>query len=125
MSLARLEHVNIRCADVKRARDFYVNILGLVDGHRPPFASVGHWLYVNELPVVHLVQRQAATEPTAAGGGAIDHIAFRGTDLAGMRSRLDATGVNYTVELVPRDGTIQLFLFDPDGIRIELNYAPI
>lgn len=124
MSIDQLQHVNIRCADAKRSRDFYVGLLGLLDGDRPPFASVGYWLYVGELPAIHLVQRTAQHGPAVSGSGTIDHIAFRGTDLAGMRTRLDAAGVHYTVEVVPRDGAIQLFLFDPDGIRIELNYAP-
>lgn len=122
MSIDHLQHVNIRCADAKRSRDFYVDLLGLVDGDRPPFTSVGYWLYVGELPAIHLVQRSARHGPAVTGSGTIDHVAFRSHDLAGMRARLDAAGVDYKVEVVPRDGTIQLFLFDPDGVRIELNF---
>ena len=125
MSIDQLQHVNIRCADLKRSRDFYVALLGLVDGDRPPFASAGHWLYAGGIPVVHLVQRTAAHGPVLTGSGAIDHVAFRGVGLAATRAQLDAAGVDYQDELVPRDGTIQLFVFDPDGIRIELNFAPL
>ena len=44
MAVDQLQHVNIRCADVHRSRDFYEQMLGLSEGERPPFASVGYWL---------------------------------------------------------------------------------
>ena len=56
MPIDRFQHVNIRTTDVERARDFYVRALGLRVGDRPPFASAGYWLYLGDVPVVHLVQ---------------------------------------------------------------------
>ena len=123
MPVDQLQHVNIRCADVKRSRDFYVDLLELVDGDRPPFASVGYWLYIGDLPALHLVQRSAAEPPRASGSGTIDHVAFRGVDYASMRARFTAAGVPFREAVVPRDGTIQLFVFDPDGIQIEINFV--
>lgn len=122
MPLDQLQHVNIRCADLERSRDFYVHVLGLVDGDRPPFTSRGHWLYLGVVPVIHLVAR--TTPEAVTGGGAIHHIAFGGTDLDAVRARLTAGGVSYREEVVPRDGAVQLFVLDPDGIQIELNFAP-
>lgn len=123
MPIERFEHVNIRSADVERAREFYVAALGLRVGDRPPFASVGYWLYLGEHPLVHLVQR-APGEPSAPGSGNIDHIAFRGADLDATRQTLRAASVEFREAVVPRDGTTQIFLYDPDGVKLELNFPP-
>ena len=70
MPVDRLEHINIRSQDVEKARDFYVRILGLTVGIRPPFASTGYWLYLDGKPVIHLVQRNAGDAHHAGGTGA-------------------------------------------------------
>jgi glyoxylase I family protein len=121
MAVAAFEHVNIRTTDVERARDFYVTALGLRVGDRPPFASIGYWLYLEDRPVVHLVQRPAG-ESSAAGSGNVDHIAFRGVDLETTRATLGAAGIQFREAVVPRDGAIQIFLHDPDGLKLELNF---
>ena len=123
MPVDSLQHVNIRCADAAKSRDFYVEILGLVDGHRPAFQSVGYWLYLGNVPVIHLVQQTAAL--AQSGGGAIDHVAFRGVDLEATRARLHARAVTFREAVVPRDATLQLFILDPDGVRIELNFEGV
>jgi catechol 2,3-dioxygenase-like lactoylglutathione lyase family enzyme len=121
MAIEAFEHVNIRSTDVERAREFYVAALGLRVGDRPPFASVGYWLYLGDNPVVHLVQR-ASGEPGTAGSGNVDHLAFRGVDLDGTRQTLRAAGVEFREAVVPRDNTIQVFLYDPDGLKLELTF---
>ena len=70
MPVDQLQHVNIRCSDLARSRDFYVHIIGLVEGYRPPFDSIGHWLYIGALPAVHLVQWPANGGSAPNGGGA-------------------------------------------------------
>ena len=122
MSVDQLQHVNIRCVNAARSRDFYVEYIGLVDGDRPPVGTVGYWLYLAGVPVIHLTERTATHGPALTGSGAIDHIAFRGVDLDGTRARLDAAGVPYRQDVIPRDGTIQLFIVDPDGVKVELNF---
>ena len=121
MAVAAFEHVNIRTTDLERARDFYVTALGLRVGDRPPFASVGYWLYLGDQPIVHLVQRGAG-ESHAAGSGNVDHIAFRGIDLDRTRATLSAAAIAFREEVVPRDNTVQIFLHDPDGLKLELNF---
>jgi catechol 2,3-dioxygenase-like lactoylglutathione lyase family enzyme len=80
-------HVNVRCADLEQTRQFYERFTGLKVGDRPPFSSRGYWLYAGAVPVVHLVERRPA-EPEVHGSGAIDRVAFEGTDLDGMRRTL-------------------------------------
>ena len=115
------QHLNIRTADVERARDFYVRALGLRVGDRPPFTSFGYWLYLGDQPVVHLVQCGPG-ESIEPGSGRLDHVAFRGVDLDGMRQTLHAAGVPFREAVVPRDQTVQIFLHDPDGLMLELTF---
>jgi catechol 2,3-dioxygenase-like lactoylglutathione lyase family enzyme len=121
MPIDGFQHVNIRTQDLERARDFYVRALGLRVGDRPPFASSGYWLYLDNTPVVHLVQR-AAGEVHSTGSGNVDHVAFHGVDLDGTRAALTAAGIPFREAIVPRDNTVQLFIHDPDGLKIEINF---
>ena len=123
MGVDVLQHINIHTAEVDRSKDFYVRVLGLRVGPRPPVATVGYWLYLGAQPVIHLVERPADAPP-GQGTGAIDHVAFHGTDLASTRGILHAEGVSFRETVIPRDGTIQLFLHDPNGVKIELNFDP-
>ena len=123
MAVDALQHFNLRPSDLERSKDFYVNVVGLRVGPRPPIASVGYWLYLGDQPVVHLVQRASEAGP-AAGSGAIDHIAFHGIDFDAVRNRLRGLGIAFREGLVPRDGTRQLYVHDPDGLKIELNFDP-
>jgi len=117
-----LQHINIRATDVNRTRDFYVRVLGLSVGDRPPFQSTGYWLYLDGEPVIHLVQRTPEEPPALRTTGAIDHVAFRGVDLDATRHTLAREGIPFEQRLVPRDNSVQLFVLDPDGVRIELNF---
>ena len=123
MAVDVLQHINIHAADAERSKDFYVRVLGLRVGPRPPVASVGYWLYLGAQPVVHLVQRTTDVA-SARGSGAIDHVAFHGTDLDSTRGVLQAEGVSFREAVIPRDLSVQLFFHDPDGVKIELNFDP-
>ena len=122
MPVTAFQHVNSRSADVERTKDFYVR-LGLRVGDRPPFASRGYWLYLGDQPVLHLVQRRDG-ETHIEGSGNLDHVAFQATDLDGTRRVLAEAGLSFREAVVPRDNTIQIFVRDPDGIQVELNFAP-
>jgi len=121
MPIDGFQHINIRSADVERTRDFYVRVLGLRVGDRPPFASTGYWLYLGDTPIVHLVQRNPGDD-VHAGSGNLDHVAFRGVDVEATRDTLTAAGIPFREAIVPRDQTLQIFVLDPDGIKLELNF---
>ena len=53
-----------------------------------------------------------------------DHIAFAATDLPGVRKRLESRKVKFREQVVPRTGAAQIFLYDPDGVGVELNFPP-
>ena len=121
MTIRAFQHVNTRSADVERTRAFYER-LGLQAGDRPPFASQGYWLYLGGQPVLHLVQRPGG-QPHHEHSGNVDHIAFEAADLDGTRRALTDAGLPFREAVVPRDGTIQIFVKDPDGLTVELNFA--
>ena len=121
MPVVTLQHVNIRCADAGRSRDFY-RLLGLVDGPRPPFASQGYWMYAGNEPIVHLVQKPGDETPNTPGTGSLDHVAFQANDLEGMRRTLKDNGIEFREQLVPRDNVVQVFVRDPEGFPLEMNF---
>ena len=125
MPVDALQHINIRVTDAGRTRDFYVRILGLRVGDRPPFTSTGYWLYLGDDPVLHIVQKTPDEPASAHTTGAIDHVAFRGVNLGETRRALIGEGLEFEERVLPRDQGVQLFVLDPDGIRIELNFEAL
>jgi len=129
MTVLALEHVTIRCAQRQRTRDFYVELLGLAEGARPDFPFRGHWLYLGGVPVIHLVE--AADKGSAWGGppgtmggdtGPFDHVAFQGQDFDALRGRLVAAGVTFRERAVPGGALKQIFVPDPEGVLVEINF---
>jgi catechol 2,3-dioxygenase-like lactoylglutathione lyase family enzyme len=118
MTIIALDHYTIATGELDRSVAFYENALGLVRGARPDFDFPGAWLYAGGRPVVHLF---VADAPNEASTGALDHVAFRAEGLAATRKRLDALGIAYRQQTVPGTSLHQIFLHDPDGLRIELN----
>jgi catechol 2,3-dioxygenase-like lactoylglutathione lyase family enzyme len=70
---------------------------------------------------VHLVQL-APDDTREPGSGRLDHIAFHGVDIEATRQMLTAAGIAFREAIVPRDNTLQIFIHDPDGLKIELNF---
>jgi catechol 2,3-dioxygenase-like lactoylglutathione lyase family enzyme len=126
MPLEGLNHYTIRPADLERTKDFYVDVLGLEVGYRPPLSFPGHWLYCGGQPTVHLIGPRSddghPAERNPGPTGLLDHIAFSCTGLAEMKQRLRRRGIKHEERVLPRDRQTQLFLFDPDGVAVELNY---
>ena len=52
----------------------------------------------------------------------VDHIAFAATDVDAVRKRLQANNISFREQIVPRTGDTQIFLYDPDGVGVELNF---
>ena len=118
MPLTNLDHYLLLTQDLEATQDFYVDVLGLTAGPRPPFPFPGAWFYLGDRAVVHVAERGADT-----AGGPIDHIAFAATGLAEMLARAEARGLAAQHRKVPDLGLHQLFLHDPNGVKIELNYS--
>lgn len=121
MPLKGLDHCTILAADLAATRNFYVDLLGLTDGARPPFDFPGHWLYCDGRPVIHLVGGDRA-KGAGTGSAAVDHVAFAAADIEATRAHLTARGIEFEERGSPRLGQRQIFLHDPNGIKVELNF---
>lgn len=114
-----LDHINIETLDLDTSVKFYTQVLGLEVGWRPSFDVPGAWLYVGEQPIVHLVVRDSINEgPT----GAIHHVALTASDLATTTKRLEDAGIDFKKTVVPDLAVTQLFVTDPNGVMLELNF---
>jgi catechol 2,3-dioxygenase-like lactoylglutathione lyase family enzyme len=126
MPVEMLEHYTIRCQSLERTRDFYRDVLGLIDGDRPNFPFKGFWMWLGGVPIVHLVDARESTERDGPQVGvdtaALDHIAFRGVDIEATRATLKAHDLKFRENTVPGGRIHQVFVRDPDGILIELNF---
>ncbi len=125
MALRRLDHFLVLTDDLEGTTCFYRDVLGFEVGERPPFPFTGKWLYLDGSPCLHLADRtsyeaHASTMALAVDSAPIDHVAFAADDYEALAARLEAAGVEATANVVP--GALrQLFLTDPNGLRIELN----
>jgi catechol 2,3-dioxygenase-like lactoylglutathione lyase family enzyme len=136
MPLTQLEHYLVLTDNLDATRDFYSQALGLRAGSRPPLGFPGYWLYVGDVPCIHVAEwnsyrahSRAAGIPVserASGTGPVDHIAFNAVDIADVKARLAAHGIEFTENQVPGARLTQLFLSDPNGVKIEINVrAPV
>ena len=137
-----LNHFSIRTTDLDATRVFYETVLGLTVGPRPPFPFPGLWLYNGDHAstanaMVHVIGMDK-NDPEGLkqylgdrdvsslhGTGAVDHIALMAAGLEGMLKKLERLGVPCRERTVPAIGLHQLFLDDPCGLVIELNYPAV
>lgn len=127
MALEALDHYTIQCADMAVTRDFYCGALGLTEGPRPKLAFPGHWLYCGDRAVVHLLGADGAL-PENRGArpgpdtGGLDHVAFRGAEVGETIARLKRLGIAFRENLIRDIGLHQVFVRDPNGIMVEMNF---
>lgn len=135
MPVADLNHYFVRTNDLEATKDFYVNVLGFEVMPRPDFPFPGYWLGVGGKIQVHMgphgipnaelyylgTPKNAATDQS----GVIDHIAFAATEPEAFTGRLKQMGIPYRPRYLPESSLYQLFLRDPNGLTIELNFFGI
>lgn len=132
MPLLRLEHYLVLSDDIDGTRDFYCDVLGMREGFRPKLGFPGYWLYVGDVPSIHIAEWQSyevwtkevgiPVSSRAASTGAVDHIAFNASGFDEIRARLQARGIEISENLLDEIGLRQLFIYDPNGVPIELNF---
>ena len=97
-------------------------MLGLEKGPRPNFMFPGAWMYSEGRAVVHLVDISPTDEPQKPDSGVVHHVAFVSQGFHGMKQRLQSKSVEFEAREVPGGDLWQIFIRDPNGVLIELNY---
>ena len=115
-----MNHFTVIAEDERKTLDFYVGLLGMSVGHRPDLGFPGAWLYAGG-PQAVLHMYFGRPMPTTRAG-VIDHMAFTATDLRAVKARFDARGAKYDLRQQVGAGTWQLFCFDPNGAKVELDF---
>jgi catechol 2,3-dioxygenase-like lactoylglutathione lyase family enzyme len=119
MPVEGMNHFTVLTSDLEACKRFYMDLLGLREGFRPDLGFPGVWLYAGGQPVLHVIAgRPLPADPR----GVLDHMAFSATDLPGTVAKLKARGIEYDLRRQPQSGTWQLFCFDPNGARVELDF---
>jgi hypothetical protein len=91
-----------------------------IDNNRPPFSFDGVWLALNKRPVVHIIVNKShannnSYKPT------LDHVAFRAINIERIKNNLDKFNISYDQKFTPDNKINQIFIIDPNGIKIELS----
>jgi glyoxylase I family protein len=119
-----VNHVLVLADDLEATRAFYCDALGFEEVESPELPFPGLWLALDGQACVHVAERTAYEEWAATLGlqpaaGPLDHAAFRRTNHDELAARLERAGVEVVSNEVP--GLFrQLFVTDPNGLRIEL-----
>lgn len=126
MPVTALHHYTIRCSatELHALNAFYTQVLGLEPGRRPDLPAPGTWLYAEGQPIVHLyaLLDDAQGEPPTPVTGPLDHISFRGSDLATTQEHLRSLEIDFFEVPIPGWPIHQIFLHDPKGLKIELTF---
>jgi len=123
MPIQRMDHFTIVTKDAAATQKFYGELLGFEPGPRPNFAFPGAWLYNDGKAILHVIEKP---QPPSESG-VLDHMAFWGTDLPGYVAKLKQRGIAFDLRRVPEGGAAagvwQLFFFDPNNARVEIDFA--
>ena len=114
MSIVEINHFTIITKQLNVSIDFYVNCLNLKEGPRPNFKFNGAWLYFEKKPLIHLVEGAKLQQ------GVIDHVALSVSNIGNYEKKLKNLGIEFIKNKLSNNIN-QLFFYDPNGARIELN----
>jgi catechol 2,3-dioxygenase-like lactoylglutathione lyase family enzyme len=126
-----IDHVTLIVKDLEASRQFYCDVLGMEQIHRPGFSFGGSWFQAGETQI-HLILEH--DESPVAGEDMIRlkdsssrnrHFAFEVEDCHKTVEQLKELGVPLFAGPQKRpDGFVQLYVRDPDGHVVELFSAP-
>lgn len=125
MPLVDINHVAIRTLDLDKTNKFYTEVLGMNLAKRPPFDFPGSWLQIGQT-MFHVMAGNAAYDVEGKFrpvGGCVDHISISAAGFDEFVDRFTEHKLEWRQFAVPEADIVQLFVRDPNGILIELNFA--
>jgi len=120
MTVRGINHINIRTLDIERSKRFYEDLLDLNYSSQPvAMGHHSHWLLdADGLPIIHF----RLLEAESASTGPIDHVALNCAGLEIVVERLKRMGIDYAISDGLAAGLTQIFVKDPHGVSLELNF---
>ena len=118
-----IRHVALNVRDVQKSVDFYCNVLGMQIEWKPDEENV----YLTSGTDNLAIHKLRSTEPPSASQ-TLHHIGFvvrHPEDVDAWADRIQKQGL--TLAQPPkthRDGARSFYIYDPDGILIQLIYHP-
>lgn len=135
MPITELNHYFVRANDLERSRRFYCDVLGFEVMPRPTFPFPGYWLGVagqvqvhmgpHGIPNSQLYYLGTTVASATDNAGVVDHIAFLATEPKAFADRFEAIGLQVRKRHLPAFRLFQMFVQDPDGLTVELNFHGI
>lgn len=124
MNVLGINHINI-VVTAEQFPDvvaFYEQIIGLTQGLRAVSKRNGAWLYCcDSAPIIHL---SVVEQPPYTGNDAhFNHVALTCTDVDSCLNTLKRHKTPHTVDHRSPPDMTQVFVYDPVGTKIELNFA--
>jgi len=127
MQVNGLNHINIVTSDMARTVEFYEQVLGMKQQQIPmaPAGFGGCWIADSQgQPIIHLQAYNPERHGAERGGptGRLDHIALTCAGFDDTRRRCEALGIEYKVNDRQFGDLRQVFVTDPNEIKLELNF---
>jgi catechol 2,3-dioxygenase-like lactoylglutathione lyase family enzyme len=129
MRVNRLDHVNVQTVKLEETARFYAEVLDLERGDPPPplDPALVQWMFDSEgRAIFHLSSPGSlnAVEDVNIGTdtGAVHHVALDCSGHDAMVERLERVGIEHRLNHVVAIDLRQIFVRDPNGILLELNY---
>lgn len=125
-----LDHVNIQTTDLAGTARFFADVLDLAPGEAFPGAGTERVVWMRDAlgrPLVHLTLPGATfaddgLRAARADTGALHHVAFECEGHAAMLERLERLGHSYRCRDIAAIGLRQVFVSEPNGTLLELNF---
>jgi catechol 2,3-dioxygenase-like lactoylglutathione lyase family enzyme len=125
MQLTDIQHVAIKTKDLEATNKFYTEILGMKLAKRPDFDFPGSWLQMGNT-MIHTLAGYAGEDKDGKhprGSAAVDHLALGAVGFDAFRQKFIDNDLEWRQFAIPSFGLWQLFVKDPSGIIIELNFT--
>ena len=129
-TVTALDHVNIQTHAVAATARFFIDVLDLAA--RPPFPGAVMdevtWMFdAQGRALIHITLpgqtfAEDGDRPLRLDTGALHHVAFECDDHAAMLTRLDRLALPFRRRDIAAIGLQQIFVSDPNGVLLELNF---
>lgn len=130
MRVNALDHVNIQTLDLAATVKFYADVLDLEarDPPSPMDPQRVQWMYDAEgRAIIHITTPGAIMGETGKTGltrdtGPVHHVALNCSGHDAMVEKVKAIGLEHRLNHVAAIDLRQIFVRDPNGVLLELNY---